>query len=983
MIRISGPSFDDLDDQIEAAERLVDAITARIMDHVAVELGRVTVAAGEPPPEPPGEPLVSLDSLAVIATLWATEVAGELAPFIKGIWEYAAAKTRSLLTGAVPPERADQIPDVDAPNTQSLAEAYLADAPHRVSGFSDEMWTVARAQLLEGFMKGESIDALRDRLRITVPELTAARARTIARTEVISASNAGSLSMVELGEFTGTKSWLATEDARTRPTHHLADGQTVPLAEAFTVGGFPLFFPGDPAGPLQEIVNCVVGSTHVAWPGQEVNASTRRSYSGPLFKLFTADGHILAVTPNHPILTGDGYRLAQALRPGDQVLTTGDAGLPEVANVPPMAEEFHRALSQSGVTSRVEAGGVNFHGDVPDSEVDVVRPHGNLRLELAPQPGGHLGKQVLAGEDNTEVGFLSLGNADVLREDDSAFTWSLLPASGDIGRSSKSPAVSWGEAFHAEAVGFTAASHLQPQGFESANDEGSTDPEFIRHTKHALALGMTFSEIIDIQIDPSAHVDVYNLSTSEGWYIANGIACHNCRCTTTYDLNDAPLTAAGGAMAGEWIGVLTLEGTPTGDGRMFAPDALTWADLPLPLLWQRETGDGHDGSVIVGDIREISRMGAQIIGRGTFDLSTPEGAEAAKRVGSGYLKGVSVDADSLSVEYVYQETDEGELVVSMAIFHEGRLRGATLCAIPAFAEAFIQMVPEAPLMEMDMGMMGGTVTTASGGTLGQVIMAEHVLQAAEDKPLTAAAYVLTIPDVPPAAWFEEPWDVEIHGALTVTDEGRVYGYLAPAGVAHRSFSERVTVPMGNVDYSLFMGRETLTAGGGRVVTGALTMDCGHASTGYRDPAMAMDHYDNACSIVATVRIGENAKGVWVAGALVPGLSANQVSRIMACQLSGDWRPHRERSGWREFAGALLVPVPGFAMARTEASVKVDDYGLVASAVPVTFQESHSECSCKTSASDLSAQLEALASGLGLGLSERMDTLCKAVLQTGE
>src|SRR5690606_25622233 len=59
-----------------------------------------------------------------------------------------------------------------------------------------------------------------------------------------------------------------------------------------------------------------------------------------------------------------------------------------------------------------------------------------------------------------------------------------------------------------------------------------------------------------------------------------------------------------------------------------------------------------------------------------------------------------------------------------------------------------------------------------------------------------------------------------------------------------------------------------------------------------------------------------------------------VQGIMACKLSGDWRPHLDRPGWREFVAALLVPVPGFPMARRAASVEVADGQLVASSVPV-------------------------------------------------
>src|SRR5262249_13135811 len=158
-----------------------------------------------------------------------------------------------------------------------------------------------------------------------------------------------------------------------------------------------------------------------------------------------------------------------------------------------------------------------------------------------------------------------------------------------------------------------------------------------------------------------------------------------------------------------------------------------------------------------------------------------------------------------------------------------------------------------------------------------------------------------------------------------TDEGRIYGYLAPDGVAHRAFpGRRVTAPMGRVDYSRWMGGETLVAGG-RVVAGPITMECGHlAPSASSDPAVRMQHYDNACSVVATARIGENRHGVWIAGALTPGVNGDQVARMMACRLSGDWAPHPERPGWREFVAALLVPVPGFPMARSAPSVRVKD-----------------------------------------------------------
>jgi 2'-5' RNA ligase len=240
-------------------------------------------------------------------------------------------------------------------------------------------------------------------------------------------------------------------------------------------------------------------------------------------------------------------------------------------------------------------------------------------------------------------------------------------------------------------------------------------------------------------------------------------------------------------------------------------------------------------------------------------------------------------------------------------------------------------------------------------------------------PIVAAGHIIEIPDCPPAWWFNEPVDVTPHGALTITDEGRIYGYLAPDGIAHRSFpGRRQTVPMGRVDYGRWMGGEAIVAGGGRVVAGPITMECGHLPPQAASASdVRMQHYDNACSVVAKARVGENRRGVWIAGALEPGVTADQVSRMLACRLSGDWAPHPERPGWREFVAALLVPVPGFPMARSAPSVRVAEGALVASAVPVRVV--HRGADTATTA-DLRPALERVAQTIGRDAASRLAAL---------
>lgn len=387
-----------------------------------------------------------------------------------------------------------------------------------------------------------------------------------------------------------------------------------------------------------------------------------------------------------------------------------------------------------------------------------------------------------------------------------------------------------------------------------------------------------------------------------------------------YDFN---LTAAKKAPADEpWEGTLVVEGAESGDGRMFALGSLDWAQLPLPLMYQPANVGGHNESVMVGQIEHAARKGNEIRGWGKVfgqALASEHGPGIRTMMADNGPGGVSVDVDKVKdadVEMVYADSEQGANPFAKpetTIFHRGRVRGATLVAFPAFVEAKLKFTNQ--------------VVTASAD-------ADEDCGCSADRVLTAAAHTITIPDVPPAHWFSEPTDVQLSGALTITDEGRVYGILAPGNTTHRD--RKVKAPRGNVDYSRFHKAETIVEGGKRVVTGVITADCGHAPTqGYGTLQNRIDHYDNSCSVLANVRIGESKNGyIWAAGALNAGADPRQVARAFGCTLSGDWQPHPDRPGVREFIAAHLVPVPGFPMARTQASVGYEDGLITAAAVPV-------------------------------------------------
>lgn len=376
----------------------------------------------------------------------------------------------------------------------------------------------------------------------------------------------------------------------------------------------------------------------------------------------------------------------------------------------------------------------------------------------------------------------------------------------------------------------------------------------------------------------------------------------------------------------EWSGVITLEGIESGDGRMFKLGSLDWAQLPLKLLYQPTNTGGHSGSVLVGQIMGVAREDNKIMAWGIIDLGAKlNGEEVGKEVyrlmSEHYLNGVSVDVDKVNHAAIETVFAEDGITPIRAEYSRGRIRGATLVAFPAFVEASIHLT--------------GDVMTASA--VGYFAPDDDTAEV-----LTAAAHTIVIPDLPPASWFNEPTDVQLSGALTVTDDGRVYGLLAPAETRHRG--RGVTVPLYNVDYTRFHKAETIVEGGARVVTGVITMGCGHApAENFGTFENRIEHYDNTCSVAANVRIGESSDGaVWVAGAVAPFATAEQITKMLSCTLSGDWQPHPDRPGIREFIAALLVPVPGFAMARRAASVRYEEGALTASAVPVLYSEKTAE-----------------------------------------
>lgn len=160
---------------------------------------------------------------------------------------------------------------------------YLAQVQNRLVRTPNEVFDVIVSQVAQGALQGESIPALSARINLalnaTQTENWSNRAVVVARTETIAAFNAGREgAFIQVQEDTGDQfehMWLATADARTRPTHRAADLQRVPLGQPFVVGDTFLARPGDPKGPAKEVIQCRC-TTLLVRPGEMVDLSNRQ-----------------------------------------------------------------------------------------------------------------------------------------------------------------------------------------------------------------------------------------------------------------------------------------------------------------------------------------------------------------------------------------------------------------------------------------------------------------------------------------------------------------------------------------------------------------------------------------------------------------------------------------------------------------------------------------------------------------------------------
>lgn len=374
--------------------------------------------------------------------------------------------------------------------------------------------------------------------------LSSSQVETLYRTHVGRAQTAGLMRVLETPLVRDQFPYLlysATHDSRTRPEHK--------MMESLGLNGTSVYRADDPI--WDEFLppwswNSVVPETVIQGP---VLFASKASYTGEVLKLVTSGGRTLTVTANHPVLTTRGFVRADQLREGEQLLNyRGPVNpLAVVKNVdqpPTRIDDVFNAFSRLSGGVAVKPVGLNLDAETERryADVQIVAANRQLRNDLEARSRQRNNAVMLPVADLNLSLLSSLGTAlEVFgREFLSAVG---LPHFRQAG----------GDAFTDDPVPcrIGSAANLNVRRKKAGANGGTADAEVFRELEFRYPGQVARDKLVRIE---SQHYrgSVYDVQTTTGHMVADGIVVSNCRCAVT-PIDKETAAEYGVAEAVDWV----------------------------------------------------------------------------------------------------------------------------------------------------------------------------------------------------------------------------------------------------------------------------------------------------------------------------------------------------------------------------------------------------------------------------------------------
>lgn len=460
------------------------------------------------------------------------EMALRFVPLLQVIWDRSG---RDLLARiGEDPERWD----VEDPNLLAAIE----DAALAFCEATNETTSLQLDQALEetrnAAYEGGSVEALTTRINEIFDGAERWRARRIATSEAARGYHAAEVRSAQQSGVVAGFRWLMSEDACPLCRTVARRVPAVRIGQPFAVNGDHPDYSVITHPPLHP--GCCLPETPVIAPVRV--AGIEAQYDGPVVRLVLSDGSDVTITPNHMLLTREGFAKASALAEGDDVIrcVPGDwmsLDIPEDDRKPVPIHEVVKALAVAPgmTTGRVPVAPEYLHGDAESChrEINVVTTDGHLSHH--PSLGDAAKHACPFHHQSGEPGFgrgHDAGVGLVETGDFSAVLIALLRATdGGVRSLRESKAALWGRGRHAEPLALAVGAGLDAHSQQPPPDGRARDAERLGECLFRFPGKVATAKVIKVE---RAHYSgpVYDIETLTSLYlIGHGIVSSNCQCS--------------------------------------------------------------------------------------------------------------------------------------------------------------------------------------------------------------------------------------------------------------------------------------------------------------------------------------------------------------------------------------------------------------------------------------------------------------------
>lgn len=337
---------------------------------------------------------------------------------------------------------------------------------------------------------------------------------------------------------------------------------------------------------------------------------------------------------------------------------------------------------------------------------------------------------------------------------------------------------------------------------------------------------------------------------------------------------------------------LLEEGTKEGFmSRILHADGGSARALPRTIYFQKTQVGGHEGSVAIGSLHEVTMEGNILSGKGWL-ANVPEAHDALPFIISKALHHNSVDLSEVKVrEEVTGDWFGPDFKVELH-FDEWKLAATTLVGKPAFADAHA-IIPD----ELTAALASDAPVSCDATFDIRIVLAES------DEEILASATGL-----PRWDYFHVPESDPQKIVVGAKDEYGyfpVFGHLGLWNSCHDGAEGTcLTIPRPRDNYASFNKAGVLTDKG-QIETGPIALYGGHVplAKAFDDPANAW----------CDVRVTAGKHGPWVCGVVRPGTSDDKVYAARASRISGHWKGGRLKAIVSCNAEGYDVPGSGFSV----------------------------------------------------------------------